>query len=130
MGVSLVELIEHISEKDFRLLLRHVRRCNESVTLNLTTPNYHSLWPVLEYMIGRFSKGLVYDQQHIMKYHVAKLRKVLESEGLKVKRMIKFQGFASFLFVFSYKFRKKIARLENKHSIFYGHLIFCEAVFK
>ena len=46
-SISMIELIEHIDNKDLKYLLRECRRVlKKDGKIYLSTPNYLSLWPL------------------------------------------------------------------------------------
>ena len=46
--------------------------------LLVTTPNYHSLWPVMEWIVDRSNKApQMAGEQHISKFNPASLRRLL-----------------------------------------------------
>ena len=66
--VSLVEVIEHLDQVTLeKVMLEANRVLKPSGLLILSTPNYKSLWPVLEWMINKIAK-ISYDEQHITKF--------------------------------------------------------------
>jgi hypothetical protein len=127
--ITMIEFIEHISSEDFRNLLLTLRAKFPRARVVITTPNYTSLWPVLEFLINRFTKGVSYDQQHISKYTVRKLKKILDEEGVAIVRIRKFLGFSPFLGFFSKRLAQRASACEDRFSLIYGHLIFCEFTF-
>lgn len=66
--ITLIEVIEHLNMDEIANVL-HVcyKLLNHGGHLILTTPNYLSLWPFLEFFINRFS-DVKYEEQHITKF--------------------------------------------------------------
>ena len=66
--ITLIEVIEHLYNDEIAQVLN---TCNKLLKpgghLILTTPNYVSLWPFLEFFINRFS-DVKYDEQHLTKF--------------------------------------------------------------
>ncbi len=66
--VTLIEVIEHLSPDEVRLLLAHLSRLlAPGGRLVITTPNYASSWPVLETVLERVS-DVKYEEQHVTKF--------------------------------------------------------------
>ena len=82
--VTMLELIEHLPQSQGVALLREVRRVLRSGgCLILTTPNYASLWPLLECLVNRLSP-VSYADQHITHYDGPFLRRLLVRCGYRV----------------------------------------------
>lgn len=80
-AVTLIEVIEHLAPADARGLLAEVRGLlSPQGRLVVTTPNYRSLWPLIEWGVNRVSK-VSYEQQHINKYGRGRLAAELAQAG-------------------------------------------------
>ena len=67
-AITMIELIEHLPPADARRLLAEARGLlSPQGRLVVTTPNYRSLWPLIEWGVNRVSR-VSYEQQHINKY--------------------------------------------------------------
>lgn len=82
--VVCIELIEHLSIEEISQLLSRVERIattrrssGKPTRLIITTPNYRSLWPVLEVVVDRVT-GMDYRRQHITHFNAIKLKRLLE----------------------------------------------------
>lgn len=63
--ITLIEVIEHLTPEEVRLLLDRVnRKLTPGGRLVITTPNYASAWPLLELLLNRLS-AVSYEEQHI-----------------------------------------------------------------
>ncbi len=81
--VTMLELVEHISVSEAELLLAEVFRVlRPQGKLVMTTPNYASLWPLLEYLVDRLG-GVAYAEQHITKYVASHLKSLLARAGFE-----------------------------------------------
>ena len=68
-SISLLEIIEHLSDRDIsKILNESYRVLKENGKLFITTPNYYSFWPILEFIINQFS-DVSYEEQHINKFN-------------------------------------------------------------
>jgi 2-polyprenyl-3-methyl-5-hydroxy-6-metoxy-1,4-benzoquinol methylase len=77
-NLTSIEVIEHLSHVDLRnffeaaaYLLRPGGR------MVITTPNYCSLWPVLEVFLNKFS-DINYAEQHVTKFTIFNIEKLLQ----------------------------------------------------
>jgi ubiquinone/menaquinone biosynthesis C-methylase UbiE len=67
--VTCVELIEHLDEtENARLMAEVFRVLPPGGTWIVTTPNYHSLWPLLEFALNIWSP-VKYNEQHLTRFH-------------------------------------------------------------
>lgn len=67
--VTLIEVIEHLSRQEAAIsLAKAARLLRPEGKLILTTPNYASLWPLIEIMINHWS-DVSYEEQHITKFN-------------------------------------------------------------
>ena len=81
-----LEVIEHIYRPQGLAMLRSFHRLlRRGGHVLVTTPNYHSYWPLLEWTVDTF--GLVprmAGEQHVERYHRRKLRGVAAEAGFAV----------------------------------------------
>jgi ubiquinone/menaquinone biosynthesis C-methylase UbiE len=125
-SVSCIELIEHLTERQAKRVIKECHRVLKTDgTLYLTTPNYFSLWPLLEYLINHLLK-VNYQHQHINKFFKKKLKRLLSSYFDKVS-IRSFMTFEPFLAFVSFKFSIWIMNFTNKIKIFPGLLLFAQA---
>ena len=77
-SISIIEIIEHLNDKDTKLLILEAHRTlKKNGELIITTPNYLSTWPILELILNNFAK-VSYKDQHINKYNIFKIKKVID----------------------------------------------------
>ena len=95
-AVVSIELVEHLPRESVRPLLRAIRDLLvPGGALVMTTPNYRSLWPLLERAVSL--RGPVdYTIQHINPYTPARLAKELAGAGLVVESVQTFFVLAPF----------------------------------
>ena len=77
----MIELIEHLPPGEARRLLAEARGLlSPDGRLVVTTPNYRSLWPLIEWGVNLVSR-VSYEQQHINKYGRGRLAAELAQAG-------------------------------------------------
>jgi SAM-dependent methyltransferase len=80
-AITMIELIEHLPPADARRLLAEARELlSPRGRLVVTTPNYRSLWPLIERGVNLVSQ-VGYEQQHINKYGRGRLAAELAQAG-------------------------------------------------
>jgi len=126
--VTLLELIEHISVSEAELLLAEVFRVlRPRGKLVVTTPNYASLWPLLEYLVDRLG-GVAYADQHITKYVASQLKSLLARAGFEDVQVKTCLFSAPFLAALSWGLADRMDRWESALvSKGIGHLLIATA---
>ncbi|PCJ56474.1 MAG: hypothetical protein COA79_18710 [Planctomycetota bacterium] len=110
---SMIEVIEHLDvDKSNQLLLEIFRVLKPSGQIVVTTPNYGSLWPVLEILVNKTSK-VSYEEQHIQKFKRKQLKLSLETAGYIKVKVKSFLFFAPFLAMLSWGLSKGFFKFEN-----------------
>lgn len=86
--IVLLEVIEHLPEEAIARYAPELRRVlAPGGRLLVTTPNYRSLWPVLEWGIDRFGGAAqMGGRQHICRFHPRRLREMLHASQFRVIR--------------------------------------------
>ena len=80
-AITMIELIEHLPPAEARGLLAEARGLlSPDGRLVVTTPNYRSLWPLIEWGVNLVSR-VSYEQQHINKYGRGRLAAELDQAG-------------------------------------------------
>lgn len=75
--VTLIEVIEHLSAEEIRILMARVADLlRPGGKLVLTTPNYASAWPLIEQVVNRVSE-VSYEEQHVTKFTFFDIEKKL-----------------------------------------------------
>ena len=95
--ISCVEVIEHLELKLTREILKEfIRVLRPGGKLIITTPNYGSLWPLVEVMVNRLS-DVSYEEQHITKFKRASLLALLKEIGFSQIEVTSFMSASPFL---------------------------------
>lgn len=94
-----VDTIEHITAKDGGSVISWSKeRLTKSGKLIIITPNYHSVWILLEPLLDLLSLTPVMGKhQHLSKYSIENISGVLAKKGFRIKTTTSFNLF-SFLF--------------------------------
>lgn len=117
-AVTLIEVIEHLAPADARRLLAEVRGLlSPQGSLVVTTPNYRSLWPLIEWGVNLVSR-VSYEQQHINKYARGRLAAELAQAGYTRIEVGTAVGLAPFAAVFGRQPAEWLDALERR----IGHL--------
>ena len=110
--VIVSEVIEHLdapqaSMEEASRVLRPGGR------LLVTTPNYRSLWPLLEWAVDRMNMApKMAGEQHISKFHPAGLRDLINSSGLQVSYSGTIYALSPFMSLVSPKWATRILMKE------------------
>ena len=78
----------------------------------LTTPNYHSAWPLVERIVDRVG-DVEYYVQHINRFTRPRFRELLEGLGLAEVQVGAYLALAPFSAIFGWRFADRVARLEG-----------------
>ena len=124
-SISLIEIIEHLNDKDTKLLiLEAYRTLKKGGELIITTPNYLSAWPILELILNNFAK-VSYEDQHINKYNIFKIKKIIDKKRFRVKSLKTFMLISPFFAFISFKLSLNMTIIDNfLIKIFPGNLLF------
>lgn len=126
--VTLVEVIEHLTPETVEnLLMEAFRVLKPEGRLFLSTPNYGSLWPLLEKVVNRNAE-VTYEEQHINLYKRNRLRQEIIAVGFKQVEVRAYQFLAPFLASLSWSLADQFNIVDR--SIFssrIGFLLFAEA---
>lgn len=117
-AITMIELIEHLRPAEARRLLAEARGLlAPHGRLVVTTPNYRSLWPVIEWGVNRVSR-VSYEQQHINKYDRRRLAADLADAGYRTVTVGTAVGLAPFAAVLGARPARWLDALESR----VGHL--------
>lgn len=125
--VTCIEVIEHIHPYyAIRMLTEAKRVLKPGGKFLITTPNYRSLWPLIEKALERLSP-VKYHAQHINQYTPNALVKFLESAGLEVADLRTIFILAPFLAGLSPQLAHRVHRFEQRLPLRGGSLLVAEA---
>jgi 2-polyprenyl-3-methyl-5-hydroxy-6-metoxy-1,4-benzoquinol methylase len=123
-----IEVIEHLYQDDVAdVLSLFYKLANPGAQLLVTTPNYRSAWPVIEWLLDRF--GLVarlHEAQHVIRFTKRRLVAVCERTGWAVRHIGTFNGVAPFLAPISYRVALASEQIEFAlNRVLPQNLLFC-----
>jgi ubiquinone/menaquinone biosynthesis C-methylase UbiE len=96
-SISCVEVIEHLDTRvTTTIFSEFLRVLKPEGKVIVTTPNYASLWPVLEKMVNHWS-GVSYEEQHISKFKRADLDSLFRRTGLLTSVVTTFMSISPFV---------------------------------
>ena len=123
------EVIEHLTYDQVLMFLQSLRESMRAGgRVVLTTPNYLSLWPIIEWLCDRFSFLPNMDgDQHITRFNQRRLRKCLKDSGFTVDRIRSFSTLSPFVGIVSQRAQRSIHRLERLNPIPLGNILVVEA---
>ncbi len=124
--VIISEVLEHLPFHASQVMLCKVKEIlNEGGEVLITTPNYRSLWPIIE-LGWNMINPVNYAELHINKYSSKKLHKQLSKNGLKVVRSGSFFVLSPFLPLPSGA-KNSIYKVEKEWLPKMGSLLYCKA---
>jgi 2-polyprenyl-3-methyl-5-hydroxy-6-metoxy-1,4-benzoquinol methylase len=94
-----IEVIEHLYEHQAVEVLSLFHKLTApGGQLFLTTPNYRSGWPLIEWLLDKLALVATLDEaQHVTHFNKGKLRAMLSRAGWRVRHIGTFNGVAPFL---------------------------------
>jgi len=109
-----IEVVEHLRPEDTRRFLSAIHDLlAPGGMMILTTPNYRSLWPLLEWMVSRIGP-VDYLEQHINRFDARRLRREVEEAGFVDVRAQTFFVIAPFLTAISTRLAERVLRWERR----------------
>jgi 2-polyprenyl-3-methyl-5-hydroxy-6-metoxy-1,4-benzoquinol methylase len=116
-----IEVIEHLYEHQVADVLDLFHKLmNPGGQLFLTTPNYRSAWPVIEWLLDRFALvATLQEAQHVTRFTKRKLATMCRRAGWKVGHIGTFNGVSPFIAPISRRFALGMERLE----FLFNHLL-------
>jgi 2-polyprenyl-3-methyl-5-hydroxy-6-metoxy-1,4-benzoquinol methylase len=109
-----IEVIEHLYEDQVASVLSlFYKLANPGAQLFITTPNYRSAWPLIEWLLDRFGLVATLDEaQHVTHFTKQRLVVMCERAGWTVRHIGTFNGVAPFLAPISRRFALGLERIE------------------
>ena len=126
-SITIIELIEHLNNNEIKLLLKESHRVlKKNGKILITTPNYFSMWPLLEFIINSVS-DLSYKDQHINKFNIFKIKKIFDKKKFKILNLKSFILLSPFVAFLSFDISLRLVNLDNLLTkIIPGHLLFLQ----
>jgi len=113
-AVTIIEIIEHLTAPDCETLVQEARRVlTPGGTLILTTPNYASPWPVVEWLLNRLG-DVSYEDQHINRFNLWRLSRFLRRVGFMDVESRAYIGVAPFTAALGWRVADQIEQLEPR----------------
>jgi 2-polyprenyl-3-methyl-5-hydroxy-6-metoxy-1,4-benzoquinol methylase len=123
-----IEVIEHLYEAQAAEALSVFHKMTTpGGQLFLTTPNYRSAWPLIEWLLDKFALVATLDEaQHVTHFTKGKLCAVLSRAGWRVRQIGTFNGVAPFLAPISHRLALGLERFEFLFNrLLPENLLFC-----
>lgn len=121
------EVIEHIPKKASLELLKKMKEIvKKNGMVIITTPNYMSLWPFIEFAWNKMAK-VSYEEQHINRLTRSKMKDILKKAGFRKIRIRTFFIISPFLSVLSERLAKAVMKIEKKVFPSAGSIMIVEA---
>jgi len=125
--IFMVEVIEHMPPEAEARALKEVRRVlKPGGQFIMTTPNYRSAWPLIEFFWSKMNP-VNYLEQHINKKNPATVRKSLTAAGFKVVKIRTFFLASPFIAPLSSGLGRRVSKVENRLLPGLGLLILSKA---
>jgi len=123
-----IEVIEHLFERQVAgILSLFYKLTNPGGQLFLTTPNYQSAWPLIEWLLDRFDLvAKLNEAQHVTHFTKRTLSAICERAGWRVRHIGAFNGLAPFLAPISYRLALGVEEVEFlANRLLPQNLLFC-----
>ena len=117
--IIFVEVIEHINKKYNKEIIKELKRVAKK-RIMITTPNYASLWPLIEYIWSKINP-INYSEEHINRFTVLKAKKLFK--GGKIRSIFIISPFVSMI---STRLACLVFRMEKKFFPYFGSLLLIE----
>ena len=110
-----LELIEHIYyNQGLDMLNNFGRFLKPSGKVFLTTPNYYSLWPLIEFSMDKLHLSNQMNKvQHVEHYNINKLKKIIEESGFTIKTLKTNCFIAPWIAPLSWQLALKVDNIES-----------------
>lgn len=122
-----LEVVEHLYAEQVSEALQLFKSISRpGGHLFITTPNYRSAWPVIEWTLDRLRLVPHLDEdQHITHFNKSRLKFACEETGWSVVRLGTFNGLSPFVAPLSYSAALGLERMEHAQELLPGNLLFC-----
>ena len=123
-----IEVIEHLYEDQVAdVLSLFYKLANPGAQLFITTPNYRSAWPIIEWLLDRFGLVAKLDEaQHVTHFTKRRLVAMCERAEWTVRHIGTFNGLAPFLAPFSRRLALGLEQIEfSFNRLLLQNLLFC-----
>lgn len=112
--VTIIEVVEHLSEDENNYLMQEVYRVLRRTGFVLvSTPNYASLWPLIELVVNKLGE-VSYAHQHITHFNRFRLRKLLKRTGFINVTVDSYLLASPFFASFNWRLSDIVSKLEPK----------------
>jgi len=125
-----IEVIEHLFEQQVTEVLSLFHKLtNPGGQLFLTTPNYRSAWPLIEWLLDRLGLAATMDEvQHVTHFNKRKLVAACQGAGWRVGHIGSFNGLAPFVAPASRRLALRLEKVEFLlNRVLPENLLFCVA---
>jgi len=123
-----IEVIEHLYEHQVADVLHlFYKLTNPGGQLFITTPNYRSAWPLIEWLLDRFALVAKLDEaQHVTHFNKRTVSALCERAGWRLRHTGTFNGLAPFLAPISRSFALRMESIEfSVNTLLPQNLLFC-----
>lgn len=125
--VVLSEIIEHISKSQGGCFIARIHELlKPGGKLILTTPNYKSLWPIIEFLLNRFAE-VSHELQHINPLNLRTIDLLLRENKLYPVDKGTFFILSPFIAGLSWKAAKRLMEFERAHLRYLGSILYVVA---
>lgn len=126
--VLLSEVIEHLDAPQFSVR-EAARVLKPGGRLLVTTPNYRSFWPVMEWAVDRLNMApRMAGEQHVSRFHPASLRQMLVETGLRMEYSGSIYNLSPFLSLLSLEQAKRQLQRELDRNSALGMILVAVAI--
>jgi ubiquinone/menaquinone biosynthesis C-methylase UbiE len=121
--ITSIEFIEHISVENCKLNFIEMKRClKKNGKIILTTPNYRSIWPILEYIVSYITKEN-YLKQHITHYNREELKNLMMESGFVNVKVESYIFLSPFLVYLGNNLSNWLFKIEERYINRWGNLL-------
>ncbi|HSL31917.1 MAG TPA: class I SAM-dependent methyltransferase [Anaerolineales bacterium] len=126
--VLMSEVLEHLAAPEISVC-EALRVLRPGGRLLITTPNYRSFWPVMEWLVDRLNMApKMAGEQHISRFHPSSLEQLLVESGLRLEYSGSMYQLSPFLSMFSSKQAERQLIRELKRRSSWGMILVAVAI--